>query len=104
MGRQIYGPEGYNVPRTDEEQMHKARLRNYTFFDAPCAMIVCMERGLAEVDILSVGMYLQNLCLLLAEQGVGTCVEASVAGYPQVSDANRLSAWLLECVMRGYFH
>jgi hypothetical protein len=59
-------------------------LRNYMFFDAPCAFIVCMERSLAQVDVLSIGMYLQALCLLLAEEGIATCVEVSVAGYPQV--------------------
>jgi nitroreductase len=84
MGKQLYGPEGYDVSRTDQDGMRKAQLRNYTFFDAPCAVIVCMESGLAEVDTLSVGMYLQTLCFLLAEQGIATCIEASVAGYPQV--------------------
>jgi hypothetical protein len=29
-------------------------------------------------------MYLQTVCLLLAEQGIATCVQASVAGYGQV--------------------
>jgi nitroreductase len=84
LGKQLYGPEGYDIPRTDEERMRKARMRNYMFFDAPCAFIVCMERSLAQVDVLSIGMYLQALCLLLAEEGIATCVEVSVAGYPQV--------------------
>lgn len=65
--------------REDEERMKKAQLRNYKFFGVLCAMIVCMQKGLAEVDVLSVGMWLQSVCLLLAEQGIGTCVEASMA-------------------------
>jgi nitroreductase len=84
LGKQLYGPEGYNVPRGDEERTRKMRVRNYQFFDAPCAMIVCMEKGLSEIDILSIGMYVQAVCLMLAEQGIATCAEASVAGYPQV--------------------
>jgi nitroreductase len=84
LGRKLYGPEGYDIPRTDAERLREAQLRNYRFFDAPCALIVCMEQSLAQVDVLSVGMYLQTLCLLLAERDIGTCVQASVAGYPQV--------------------
>lgn len=84
LGKQLYGPDGYNIPRTEPELKLKATNRNYTFFDAPCAFIICMERNLAQIDALSVGMYLQTLCLLLAERGLGSCVEASVAGYPKV--------------------
>jgi nitroreductase len=91
LGKQLYGPEGYDIPRADEERMREAQLRNYRFFDAPCALIVCMERSLAQVDVLSTGMYLQALCLLLAEHGIATCVEVSVAGYPQVRDPLSLS-------------
>jgi hypothetical protein len=71
--------------------MEKARLRNYTFFEAPCSMIVYMERSLAQIDVLSVGMWLQSVCLLLAERGVGTCSEASVAGYGEVSNLSNFS-------------
>jgi len=64
--------------------MHKARARNYTFFGAPVGIIVYMDERLADVDVLSVGMYVQSLCLLFAEQGVGTCVQASIAGYGEI--------------------
>jgi nitroreductase len=64
--------------------MEAARRRNYTFFDAPLAIIVCMDKQLAEVDVMCVGMYVQALCLLLAERGVASCVQVSVAGYPDV--------------------
>lgn len=85
LGKQLYGPEGYNIPRSDTERMKDAQMRNYKFFDAPCAMIICMDRNLAQIDAFSVGMYVQTLCLLLAERGIGTCVEASVAGYSKAS-------------------
>lgn len=93
LGKQLYGPEGYDIPRSDTERMKNAQMRNYAFFDAPCAMIICMDRNLAQVDALSVGMYVQTLCLLLAERGIGTCVEASVAGYPKVSH-DSLCKWI----------
>jgi nitroreductase len=84
LGHLIYGPEGYAIPRSDRDGWLKAQSRNYTFFDAPVAMILCMDKSLAQVDVLSAGMYLQTLCLLFAERGVGTCAEASIAGYPEV--------------------
>jgi nitroreductase len=98
LGKQLYGPEGYDIPRADEKRMREAQLRNYKFFDAPCAFIVCMDQSLAQVDVLSTGMYLQALCLLLAEYGIATCVQVSVAGYPQVRDPFSLSTCLLSVV------
>ena len=43
-----------------------------------------MDRELGFADALSVGMWLQTLLLVLEENGVGSCVEVSVAGYPEV--------------------
>jgi nitroreductase len=43
LGKKLYGPEGYNIPRTDVERTREAQLRYYRFFDAPYALIVCME-------------------------------------------------------------
>ncbi|OAG06587.1 nitroreductase [Paraphaeosphaeria sporulosa] len=83
MGRSIYGPDGYNIPRDAREQLETARQRNYTFFDAPIGLIVAMDSALAKVDVLSVGLYLQMLLLLLQERGVSNCIEVSVAGYPR---------------------
>ena len=84
LGKQLYGPDGYDIARSDKEAMEKARRRNYTFFGAPVGIIICMDSSLVEIDILSVGMYVQSLCLLLAERGLGICCEASIAGYPEV--------------------
>jgi nitroreductase len=43
-----------------------------------------MHRDLGPADAVSVGMYLQTLMLALTARGLGTCVEVSVAGYPDV--------------------
>jgi nitroreductase len=85
LGKQLYGPEGYDIKREDKEGMEKARLRNYGFFGAPCGMVVYMEGSLSQVDVLSTGMWVQSVCLGLGERGMGVCVEASVAGYGEVS-------------------
>ena len=59
-------------------------MRNWEFFRAPLAGIVCMHRDLGPADALSVGIYLQTLLLALTERGLGTCIEVSVAGYPEI--------------------
>ena len=83
-GRMLYGEDGYNIPRTDKERMQKAQLRNYEFFGAPVVAIIAQDPTLHSVDALVVGMYLQTLILALTEQGLGCCVQISVAGYPTV--------------------
>jgi len=65
-----------------------AVLRNWAFFNAPLGGIVCMHRDLGLADALSVGMFLQTLLLGLTERGLGSCVEVSVAGYPEIIRAH----------------
>jgi nitroreductase len=43
-----------------------------------------MHRDLGPADALSFGMYLQTLILALRARGLGTCVELSMAGYPDL--------------------
>ena len=35
-------------------------------------------------DAVSVGMFLQTLLLALTERGLGSCVEVSISGYPEI--------------------
>lgn len=84
VGHALYGPSGYNIPRSNREETEKARLRNYRFFDAPTVVVIGIPETLAKADILSVGLYVQTLVLLLTERGLGTCLQVSTAGYPDV--------------------
>jgi nitroreductase len=81
LGAQVYGSMG--IALEDTAKHAAAVLRNWKFFGAPLVGIVCMHRDLGPADALGVGMYLQTLLLALTERGLGTCVEVSVAGYPQ---------------------
>ena len=83
-GKQLYGPDGYDISHEDIEGRQKAVLRNYEFFGAPVVGVVCMPRQMGNVDAMGVGMCLQTMMLALTEQGLGTCIEASVTGYPEV--------------------
>jgi len=82
LGAQVYGAMG--IGRQDKVQHDAAVLRNWEFFRAPLAGIVCMHRDLGPADAVSVGMFLQTLLLALTERGLGSCVEVSVAGYPEI--------------------
>ena len=82
LGAQVYGSMG--IGKGDTEKHADAVMRNWEFFRAPVAGIVCMHEELGPADALSVGMFLQTLLLALTERGLGSCVEVSVAGYPEI--------------------
>jgi len=83
LGYQVYN-EGMGILRSDHAARTAAVLRNYKFFDAPCAAIVCIDRRLSSPDVVGVGMWLQSWLLALTEHGVQSGVEVSIAGYPDV--------------------
>ncbi|KIK60293.1 hypothetical protein GYMLUDRAFT_43588 [Collybiopsis luxurians FD-317 M1] len=84
VGKQLYGADGLNIPRDDVQGHQAAVLRNYEFYGAPTTAIVCIDNALTKADALSVGMYLQTFLLALTEAGLGSCVEISVSGYPEI--------------------
>jgi nitroreductase len=82
LGKQVYGAMG--ISREDKAGHMAAVLRNWEFFRAPLAAIVCMHKDLGPADALSVGMFLQTFLLALTSRGIGTCCEVSIAGYPEI--------------------
>ena len=68
LGALLYGAMG--VARDDDVGRWNAQLRNWDFFHAPVAGIVCMHRDLGLPDAIGVGMFLQTLLLALAERGL----------------------------------
>jgi nitroreductase len=82
IGALVYGSMG--IERNDGEGRRIAQLRNWEFFRAPVAGVVCMHRDLGHADSLAVGMFLQTLLLALTERGLGTCLQVSVAHFPDV--------------------
>jgi nitroreductase len=82
LGAEVYGAMG--IDRKDKAAHDAAVLRNWEFFRAPLAGIVCMHRALGLADALSVGMFLQTLLLALTARGIDTSVEVSIAGYPEI--------------------
>jgi nitroreductase len=81
LGATVYGAMG--ISRHDAEARRIAVLRNWEFFRAPLGGVVCMHRDLDYVDCMGVGMFLQTLLLALTARGLATCVQVSIAGYPE---------------------
>jgi len=81
-GAVVYGSMG--IKREDRQGRWVAQLRNWEFFRAPLAGVVCMRSELGLVDALGVGMFVQTLVLALTARGLGTCVQVSITGYPEV--------------------
>jgi nitroreductase len=82
LGAQVYGSMG--IARDDVEGRRIAVLRNWEFFHAPLGGIVSMHRDFHHIDSLGVGMFLQTFLLALTARGLGTCVQVSIAGYPEI--------------------
>jgi nitroreductase len=82
LGAQVYGSMG--IARDDAEARRIAVLRNWEFFRAPLGAVVYMHRDFGLVDSMGVGMFLQTLLLALTARGLGSCVQVSIAGYPDI--------------------
>jgi nitroreductase len=82
LGTLIYGAMG--VARHDTEARRRAVLRNWEFFRAPVALVVTMHEDLDHVDAVAVGMFVQTFLLAVTARGLGSCVQVSIAGYPDV--------------------
>ena len=86
LGALVYGAMG--IARQDKQARLLAQLRNWEFFRAPVGAVVCMHRDLGLVDALGVGMFLQTFVLALTERGLGSCVQVSIAAYPEILRAH----------------
>jgi len=82
-GKSLY-QGGYGISRDDKDARAAAVLRNFEFFGAPLAGVICMDSTLDRWDSMSVGMWLQTFMLALRERGLGSCLQVSVVGYPEV--------------------
>jgi nitroreductase len=85
------------IRREDKEGRRIATLRNWQFFHAPIGGVVSVHPDMDYCDSLSVAMFLQTFVLALTARGIGTCVQVSIAGYPEIcrehlniSDAYRI--------------
>ena len=74
-----------DIPREDKQKRAQWMERGFRYFDAPAAIIICVDRALTEVGpLLDVGAVMQNICLAALEHGLTTCIEDQGTMYPSV--------------------
>ncbi|MGA2082017.1 MAG: nitroreductase [Holophaga sp.] len=57
----------------------------YSFFDAPCLILVAVDKALApDYACFDVGLFVQSLCLAAQGLGLGTCILARAVHYPDI--------------------
>lgn len=70
------------IGRDDSQLRNELRLQNFRFFGAPCAVFFFMDASLGHWSALDMGLFLQSFTLAAHGAGLGTCMQASVSGYP----------------------
>ena len=70
------------VEREDEQARENLRLMNFEFYGAPSVIFLFMDRTLGHWSVYDMGLFSQNLILAAHSFGLGTCLQASVPGYP----------------------
>ena len=74
-----------DIRREDADKRSQWLERGFCFFNAPAAIIVCVDRMLAEgTPIFDIGAVTQNICLAALHYGLGTCIEDQGVMYPEV--------------------
>ena len=59
-------------------------MKNFDFFGAPVGIIVTCDRCIDVNGWGHVGAFLQSVCLLAEERGMGTCLQEAFATYHEV--------------------
>jgi nitroreductase len=69
---------------SDDENNFAASVqpRTFEFFGAPVAVFFFMDDSLTPWSTLDMGLFLQTFTLAAHGAGLGTCMQASVSGYP----------------------
>lgn len=66
-----------DIPRDDKDARFAQGAKNMLFFGAPVGLIITMDRGLCESQVIDIGLFLQSILLLAQERGLATCPQAS---------------------------
>lgn len=79
---ELYGSMG--IERGDKEGRMRAMLRNFEMFDAPHVVFIGMNKEFGASVAIDVGMYIQNLMLVMAAHGVASCAQGTMRYYPDL--------------------
>jgi nitroreductase len=81
-GKGLFGLLG--IERRDKEKREAFSFSMYKFFDAPQVIFVCLDASLGAYGVFDCGGFVQTICLLSTEKGLGTCIQHSGVNYPDI--------------------
>ena len=70
------------IERENQQQRKEMRLLNFKFYGAPCVLFLFMDSTLGPWSVFDMGLFAQTVCLAAHSFGVESCLQASLAGYP----------------------
>jgi nitroreductase len=73
-----------NIHREDTEKRTEHSLNNFRGFGAPVFIYVLLDERLSPYALLDAGLFIQTLCLSARDRGLGTCILAALARFPEV--------------------
>ncbi len=74
--------DSMGIERENRDARAVAMLRNWSFFDAPHVAFFVMEKYLGLMGAVDLGIYAQSLALLMVEEGISNCIQASLGQFP----------------------
>jgi nitroreductase len=72
------------LDRDVQKDMHSLMARNFSFFDAPSVIFLCLDRTLTHWSLFDLGSLSQGIMLAACEHGLGTAVAVQLASYPDL--------------------
>ncbi len=73
-----------SIAREDKESRKRHYEDMYYLYDAPCAIIICVDRSLSiEYAMLDIGLISQTICLSAQARGIGSCIMAATVSFPR---------------------
>ena len=83
LAKQLFASMG--IDSKDKEARNAWAERGFRFFDAPAAIILCVDRCLPESGpLMDLGAVMQSICLAALSYDLGTCIASQGVGYPEV--------------------
>ncbi|MFH1381369.1 MAG: nitroreductase [Chloroflexota bacterium] len=82
VGFGLYGLLG--IKREDRQRREEWGLQGRRFFDAPNALVLYLDKDLGPLTVFDVGLFAQSITLTALTFGLGTCILASVARFPNI--------------------
>lgn len=83
LGMKIY--EIMGIPREDREKRRMWFIRGVRMFEAPCVILIYIDRSVNNTwSIFDCALLVENILLLAVKYGLGTCPQAAPIFYPDV--------------------